>query len=355
MKKYLLMCLMIVFCLQNLASPVSANTSINSEEKAKQAEIDELFTRLNEIVSEQKHLEHLATLTNAHATLTTSEIQTKLTNYQEKTTSIENQIESLGVQKLDPKNKDDMDILNEMFSAQTLDEQNNTLAVPSPPDLSAVASVFTLYRYQGTYEYSGTTYDYSYIRVVDNKGYNRLYSFNEFDAAPKNATQSTIQAVMRYTFGFAFGQLLGTHPVGIAADWTMNAAISGMKAYDTTKITSTSDAFYRIFASSTTSMTYYWIYHSNAWKFMGSDATFAFTKSDFAAFNYQGQPKHISQTQPTWSSSSGYTWYKYIENFHANKWNSNYEQINKLGSFTIKGYQTSVIYTPKFVNYPGYL
>lgn len=128
-----------------------------------------------------------------------------------------------------------------------------------------------------------------------------------------------------------------------------------MKGYNSSLITSTNQPFYRIYANATTEMTYYWIYNSNQWKFMGSGATFSFVRSDMIAFNYQGQPKQETSTQPAWSSSSGGVWYDYVENFHNFRHITNYEQINRIGSFVIKGYTTNFTFTPKFATYPSQL
>jgi len=358
LKKAFLIFLLVGICFTTFVSPVGASKgeTINSTEMSKQAQIDELFTRLNEVVSEQKHLEKLTTIIPKN-TPNNTQITSKIKELKEKKAKIENQIINLGVKKLDPNNNADMELLHELSTSTVQQGGDFTTfsTVPPPPDLESIANLYSLYRYQGTYTYDNVTYNYSYIRVVDNKGYNGLYKFNEYNAAPANATQSTIQAVLGYTFKYVFSNLLSRTPLGLVADWTMGAAIEGMDAYNTTLITSTSDPFYRIFASSTTQMTYYWIYYNNEWKMMGSDGTFSFTRTDFAAFNYQGQPKHLSDTQPTWSSSSGYSWWQYVENFHNNRSNPYYTQHHYFGSFNLSFYQATVTYTPVYYSSPGSL
>lgn len=356
LKKILIFCLIVGFCSTTLSYPIYAQQDANYSEKVKQAKIDELFINMNETLSERKSLEQVAARISS-IDLTdnlSSQVNKDIAKYIDKETVLENEILSLGLKKIDPNNVSDMEQLRELFNSAS--NQNEKLAsVPSPPDLAAIASVYTLYRYQGTYTYQGTTYNYSYIRVVDNKGYNKLYKLQIFDAAPKNATQAVIRSVLGYTFNYVFSSLLTRNPIGVAADWTMGAVLAGLNSYNTSLITGTNESLYRININSVTLMTYYWIHYNNDWKFMGSDGDFTVTHTDYSAFNYNGSPVQLYTNPPrTWTSTNSHIWFNYVENFHNNRHLlPYYQQINPIGSFQVKGFNSTVTFTPVFAPMPN--
>jgi len=359
-RKYVTFVLSLLVCLSLLAPNVSASIDPNFAEKRKQEQLDNLFTRLNESITSRKMLEHLAEKTksqsvviNSGEKITVNTFRSEISKLEELESDIENEILKLGVKKIDPQNKADLALVTELLNSSPRPNYVQS-SIPDPPDLSAVASLYTLYHYRGTYTYQGVTYDYAYIRVIDNKGYNKLYKLQIFNALPSNATNAMILGFLQHQFSYVFSTLLSSVPYGIAVDWTISSAIATMSNYNTSLMTGTSDPFYWIVVNSTTEMTYYWIYTGTSWKLLGSDGKFSLTKGDYAAFNYQGQPKQEPAIQPTWTSTSGYPWYKYIENYH---YNPTFEQINYLGSFNIKSKHTSfnVNYSPVFIHYPGYL
>jgi hypothetical protein len=316
----------------------------------KQDQIDTLFTEINKLASNEK--------TNNY--LESSGIATQMVDFNWETSKIELQLAKLGVNKIDPNDAADMLILEELFH----DEKNKSIynknsiqnTVPNPPDLSAIASLYTLYHYKGTYTVSGTTYDYAYIRVVDNKGYNKLYKNYEFDAAPRNATLSVAQAVLSHTFKYVFSTLISKTPVGIVIDWFMSTVFAGLSAYNAAFISGGDKPLYRINGHHTSSLTYYYIYHNNSWKLMGTGGEFTFERLGLAMFNYNGNPASDYATKQEWTSRTQLVWYDYVTAFHNNRHIPNYHNIQSFGSFKISGYNnTSFTITPVYINLPGYL
>ncbi|GIP17861.1 hypothetical protein J40TS1_35030 [Paenibacillus montaniterrae] len=353
MKKIIVLVLLVG--LFSSAYPVQANSfKLEDIEIRKQEKIDKVFTEMNRIVNTQNHMKYLNSL-GINTQMKSSSYANEVTNILQ----LEQQLSNLGVRKIDPNNQSDMLLLKELFADQekgTISTNNSTAKIPDPPNLSAIASIYTLYHYKGTYTVDNTTYDYAYIRVVDNKGYNKLYIRNEFDAAPRNATQSVIRAVLSHTFKYSFSSLLSKKPIGVAIDWTMGAVIAGLGAYNSSNIYSGNEPLYRIYSSSTSSLTYYYIYHNNSWKLMGTGGEFNYSRGGIAQFNYNGQAKTEYATLQEWTSSTDGVWYDYVTSFHNNRHISNYHRIESFGSLKITGYNgAQFTHTPVFVNLPGYL
>lgn len=355
-KKSLIICLLLGFCLTTIVSPISAEQlDINSIEKSKQETIDELFNNLNEVVNEQKFLNHLVSSKSDNSSDDLNSILNfRANSLKAREALIDDQILNLGVKKLDPNSSSDMELLSDLMKSQIQQERLdvNISSIPDPPDLAALASLYTLYHYQGTYTYQGVTYDYAYIRVVDNKGYNKLYLLNQFLAAPANTSQNVILSILAHTFKYSFSALLNSTPAGMITDWTMGAVLTILNNKNTNLLYSTSDPFYSITINSTTSMTYYWIYHNNDWRFNGSGGSFNLVRKDATAFNYQGQAYQDSVIQPSWNSNSSQLWYDYVENFHHYGHLPNYVQINNIGSIIINGDGQNFTYSPKFAPRP---
>lgn len=121
-------------------------------------------------------------------------------------------------------------------------------------------------------------------------------------------------------------------------------------------IASSSEALYRIFCSSKTEMVYHYFYNSPSWKLVGTSSTVAFMKTDFFAGSVNGKLVHSTNGPISWSSRSGGIWYNYVEAYvDAKSNNPNFHKIDRLGTFTIRGFNQTFQYAPRFFDYPGYI
>lgn len=243
--------------------------SSNSEELElqKQEEIDGIFREINQIALEKAHAEFLDSFdlykdsdekTNLNNRISGKE-RVKLLEEREKELNLD--LDKLNVRKIDTDDENDMAILSELSEA-SINSDQTLLSNPTDtaPDLKALATAFTLYTYDGTYNYKGATHTYRYIRVIDNKGHGTLVLNNEYDAVQKNIAQSVMSSVLSYNFGFAFSAFLGTVPVyGLIADYTLGTIFSVLDGVSNASsvVASGSESLYRIFMSSQTEMCYH--------------------------------------------------------------------------------------------------
>ncbi len=220
------------------------------------------------------------------------------------------------------------------------------------PDLSTLTNVYTLYIYDGSYNYNGNTYSYRYIKVIDDKGYNGLTQDQEFDAISKYSSHY-LEEILKYNFGYIFSTLLSKTPIGVLTDWTLGNIFSVLRGRpDSAVVTSTKDGIYKITHTSVTSMTYYWIYN-NSWRYIGAEAHCDVARTDFWAGNIGGVPTHESK-ESQWSTHTDGIWYNYLEDYiNVMSWNPSFCNIKRLGSFSIKGENNSVTFTPRFAARPN--
>lgn len=67
---------------------------------------------------------------------------------------------------------------------------------------------------------------------------------------------------------------------------------------------------------SVTAMTYFYIKVNDTWYQCGSNAgDISFARTDSFSANINGQAYADSQNYPNWNSSTGHSWYWYLENF----------------------------------------
>lgn len=354
LKKRILITMLVILFISTVTPVQAKSNSMNATEIRKQEQIDTLFTEINSQISSEKNIQYLKSMGIDVNMDENVDIKSDISQ-------IELQLSKLGVKKIDPNNPSDMLLLKELLindGEQYIESSNDNQlsSIPDPPDLNAFASVYSLYHYSGSYTVGDTTYNYSYIRVIDDKGYDKLYKNAEFDAAPKNASQSVVQAVLAYTFSYAFSTLISNNPIGIAVNWLLGAVFSGLDAYNSANIAGGSDPMYRVFGHSVTSHTYYYIYHINSWKFMGTSGEFSFERSGIMLFNYNGQPKTEYATIQNWTSRTPWVWHNFVTAFHNSVNKNNFRVIQEFGSFKINGYNnTSFTFTPVHVSLPGYL
>lgn len=192
---------------------------------------------------------------------------------------------------------------------------------------------------------------YRYIKVIDNKGYNRLTHIQELDAIASLSYAQLGSSILSYNFGYGFSLLLGSTPVGLLTDWTLGNIFNVLNNLPTAQISSSGEAIYRIFHTGVTSMTYYYLYN-NGWKLIGVGASVDIVRDDYFAGNVNGSPKTDFHSVSFRTSTSG-IWRDYVDAYLNNMASyPSYCQVNEIGSFTIRGYSNTLNYTPAYARNP---
>lgn len=342
-------CLLFTFTSQGA---YTASAYSEKLESLKQEEIERIFREINQISLRKAHSKYLESLDLYQYSEQIKENEKLL---EERENELISSLANLNVRKIDPNNKNDVAILSELSKASIESDHINPLSSPidTAPDLAALANAFTLYIYDGTRYYKGATHTYRYIRVIDNKGHGALVLNNEYDAVPKSIPGSIMASVLSYNFGYGFSSFLGSIPVfGFLIDWSLGNIFSVLDGITdaSSVIASSSESLYRIFISSQTEMVYHYYYDQPTWKISGTSSTCDFLQTDFFAGSVNGILKHDSATQ-SWSSRSGGLFNNYVESFADAK----YHRIDRLGSFTVRGFNRTFQFTPKFYDLPGYI
>ena len=97
-------------------------------------------------------------------------------------------------------------------------------------------------------------------------------------------------------------------------------------------------------------MVYHYYYDAPSWKISGTSSNCEFLQTDLFVGSVYGTLTH-EYSNRSWSSRSGGYWYNYVESFA----NTKYHRIDKLGSITIRGFNKTFKFTPKFYDLPGYI
>lgn len=319
------------FCIPAYASENSINF-----EKAKQEQIDALFTELNNLALEKKMQNELHTETYSTASLS------KISSME---TQIEKELEDLGVNKIDPSNEEDISRLATIVNS-------TSHSMRSTFDFSMLANVYSIYDYDGTYTINGTSYEYQYYRVIDNKGYVDTTLTTAELIVPVAKVHTTIGALLDYNFSYGFSSFLGLLPYGNIADWFLGNIFTALDSYSANSpvVYNNNTGIYSINMISVTAMTYYYIKVNGLWYQCGSRAgDVSFGRVDSISANINGQPYTDAKTYPNWRSSTGHSWYWYLENFVATAW----PRHDELGSIDVYRDSTKVhTFTPAFISNP---
>lgn len=358
--KKIMSALLAVTMLFALSCPTYA-IGVDGWNSGKEDRIDEIFGELNELANEVNMSSIANSITYdvfpSEERHDVSLSEERLSYIRDRKADLDNQLESLGVHKIDPDCKEDLEHLGEVMlhaiDASSLNYGPYAAAIEDPPNLEVLSRKYSLYQYDDSI-YTDKIYKCSYIVVVDDKGYNGLTT----------AEQSTVLCgeksiklsdLANYNFSFGFSQFLGSIPYGWAIDWAIGSVFTALKSYNSSSIvTRTNKDIYTTVIGSTTQMTYYYIYDTgySSWVLCGSRASkLTLSRSDLFAGNVGGEFISLSEDFPA-SSSTGESAKWYFLQYAENNRQSNHHSP---GSFTVNGMNGSKKFTPVYYSSPSSL
>ena len=340
------------------AAPVDDNIR-NRKEKVKQERVGEIMNELNRMAAEDKY--DMIKLANGKA-LDVKDV-TRSKERHEKKSNYVAELESLGVHKIDPENAEDMAMLAEMqeemvFESEASESAAVTFALSSEydtaPDFAMIANVYSLYIYNGTYKYNGTPYYYRYIRVVDDKGYDGLYYYQQNNLVP-NVGGAVVDAIFSYNFGYGTSSLISKIPkFGVVLDWTLGNIFDAVAAANNAHIIyTTNKPLYKVEHASVTAMTYYFFYNGG-WRHIGTSGNATVVRNDSFAGNIAGTPV-IDNNTATLELRSNMIWYDFVSNYaQVMATRPNDCHIEEIGGLEIKAYNNKTYYFyPVFADLPN--
>ena len=355
MKKLVAAILSCIMLTTNCVNVYAAEQNDNWIEIKKQEEIDVLIDEINEIALQEK-------IRNSELH-TTTDLMSKSRNeeeskYKESKENCDALLEQMGVNKIDPLDKNDMKILEDMqkdFAKSTGNcvTMRTNDALDSAPDFSMLANIYTLYIYNGIYKYNNTDYNYRYIKVVDDKGYNGLYYYQDNDLAV-NIPYTVIESVLSYNFGYGVSYLIGKLKYGTVIDWTLGMIFDSVAAVeDAMTISCGSKPLYGVRHASVTSMTYYFFYNEG-WHHIGTGGTAEIVREDYLYANINGSPV-LDENEERFTIKSEWIWHDYVEQYaKAMSYMPEYCAINRIGELQIKGYNGRKYYfAPVYAELPS--
>lgn len=362
-----LMCALLCFSLLVSTNTVFATEKINigdsivnDSEKDAQEEIDDIFGQLNNLATEKRAEECLAT--NCDTTIN-EKLSVTIARIASQEQQLNNRLEELGVRKIDPNSKEDMEHLEDVVLSAWKNDMGmgKASSIPAPPDLNSLADCYSLYQYTGTTTVDGVSYNYSYIRVTDNKGYSRspLTSSKSIELVEKKSM--LLSDLLSYNFSFGFSAFLGSIPYGWAVDWGIGNVTTVFNSIaKNSPITYVGNSnIYQMAMLSVTQMQYCYVcMPSGYWMLCGVNAPYVgFTRSEQLVANVNGRPYSDSKNYPTASSSTGISAISYVSNYVRGGLNST--RIDSIGSFTVisklGNKKTSTSFAPGFCSYPLHL
>ena len=316
-----------------------------------QKEIDAIFTELNEMAAEERMA---ALLAEESREIEENVVAIKAQNDHRKQ-DLENRLESLGVNTIDPNNPDDMASLEEVM----LGNGNTSVkSIPDPPNLENLVDCYTLRQYTSSVTVDGTSYKYSYIYVTDDLGYSDSPLTHSKSANKLIGKESTLLSdILDFQFSFGFSSYLGVIPYGWVADWFIGTVFTVLESYNENSIISYegNDNIYSMTMISVTEMMYIYVYLPDVgeWMLCGTRApNISYARGEYLAANVDGNAVVDVKKYPTVSSSTGSAASTYVRNYI----NDRYHKIDYIGSFTVNTYDDETIrFTPGFAQYPGYL
>lgn len=257
----------------------------NNTENANQSKIEKIFTNLNELALNMKKLDLFNKQTiNNNSLKIIQEIKKEQND-------LEKMLEKLGIHKLDPNNINDINSLSEIINSSV--GSNDQMAPMALFDFSILVNVYSIYEYTGTYVISGVSYDYKYVRVVDNKGYVDTKLTKAQLITLVGQVNTTVSNLLSYNFSYGFSSFLGILPYGWAADWILGNIFTALNSYNGSSpvVYNNSNGIYCINMISITDMTYYYIKVSGLWYNCGSRASnIGLARADSFTANISGTP-----------------------------------------------------------------
>ena len=350
MKKILFKVVCFVLGIALLAPSVFADTSIPEGSLAdttgdpNQEAIDALFTELNELALE-KHL--LSTDMECKSSTDSKQAAIRMDVINNYESELDAQLEQLGVHKIDPNNAADIAQLEEIMMDTMM--AGSTRSVSNPPDLSDFANVYSLHQYNRTTTINGVTYNYSYIYVTDNKGYNGPLTVSKMAYGLLDYSPKVLSDLLDYSFSFGVSEGIGQLPYGWVANFTLGGLFTGLNsAYGGAIVTAGDEG--NIFTTtmmSVTQMMYCYVYYpQSGWMLCGVKApNVSFTRSDVFIANINGRPENETKEYPTSSYEDSTSPVNFVKNYVT----GNGVWVRRYGCIEI---ETPEIGTLKF--YPGF-
>lgn len=354
--------LMISMMVSSTVTAYAAPGSTMSPDKAemeKQEQIDRLLEELNRLNAEKAYdsytvKEAVQAEESADAEGLAAGAGIWEDSYAIEEKEYEAKLEKLGVHKVEPSNPEDMAMLEAMRKDMASGDDGISATASggvydTAPDFNMIANVYTLYIYDGTYE----GYNYRYIKVRDNKGYNGLHYYQDNNLAT-NIGASTVSSVLNYNFGYAVSSLLGLLPYGMVLDWTLGNIFTALSGVNASVVSSGQGTFYGVRHNGVTEMTYYFFYN-DGWRHIGTNGTATVIREDYFYGNVNGMP--VSETPKTTFTIKGShnIWHDYVKNYaEVMSGRPNYCDIDNFGKLTIKGYNNkNYYYAPVFAEMPN--
>ena len=317
------------------------------EEDIKQNEIDEIFTELNQMAMAEQFGEFLDVDRNTSLALTKDTRRTEL----------DARLEELGVNKIDPNNEEEMAFFLEVVGGSTEESAESASNVPPPPDLAALANCYSLYQYEGTYNVDGTTYPFSYIRVVDDKGYagtQLTQGKNEAHPIETNWISQTgsilVRDLLNYNFSFGLSAFLGSFANGWAVDWTIGTLSTVFGSISNPNTTYATNALYTATWFSITQMTYYYVY-DGGWNLAGSKASnveIGRSEALFANVGGDVESDTIDYPEKNFRANGAWSWNEYVQAYVR----TGTVRYDSLGTLTMNGLGSTTTFTPCFAPTP---
>ncbi len=324
---------------------------IESEEiqeiTTRQQEIDSILTELNEMAAEERMTELLCK--DAIASLEKYDAVKEKNSLRKR--YLEDKLEKLGINTIDPDNPDDMQALAEVMLGNRETVVEN---IPDPPDLSTFANCYTLQQFNGSVDVDGTSYQYSCIYVTDNKGYSNGPLTQSQTVNVLIGKESTfLSNILEYNFSFGLSSYLGVFPNGWFADWTIGTVCAVLESFgDRAIISYRGDSnIYNMSMLSVTQMMYTYVYWPDVgWCLCGSKASnISYARAEYVIANVEGTVVSEPISYPEKSSYTGSVGYVYARNYI----NNGIHVIDSIGSFTVNTYNgAKVRFVPGFAGYP---
>lgn len=354
-----------------LSMVISGNTSIFAvtsvsdnlfeiRENVKQEQIDSIFNELNKLAAERANTEYLLSngidvysLKDQEATV---DVKKKEELQRERKNELEDELAELGVRKIDASKIEDIRLLNEMECSMHEAVLNRSEGYSLAPDLSAIANMYTLYIYDGTRKYNGVTYNYRYIKVIDDKEYGGLTKIEEADPIKTVPSGTLVGDLVKYNLNYIFSEVLDF--VGAAVvDWIIGNAFTALNHTPSGVITTTGKSLYRVIHTSVTSMTYYFI-ENDSWRLIGVGASAQTIRSEHISMNVNGSPYVETHTEQFTAKTPG-IWYDYLDYYFNNmSWNPSACLVNEIGNFKFvakdkNGLVLGIVnFAPAYARYP---
>lgn len=336
-------------CIVRASSPFDTSCDIQHSQtdaiNVKNNEIELIFRELNELA-----------LLSAQGAFLQDDLDDELdlAKIESRVSDLELRLEQLNVHKINPDNENDMRllsgiVLNDEYNAQKSSASN----IPSPPELSAIANYYSIYHQNGTYKVNGTSYNYSFIRVVDNKGYNTPLTCSKV-CILTGKTNSTLSNLLKTQFSLGLSAYLGTTSNGWVIDWTLSSIFSVLNSYSSSSGVTYINGrnIYQTLITSVTQMLYCYVYSpSSGWQLCGvKSPQISYARSDTFAGNIGGKAVVDSYTYPSFTSSTGIAPTSYVSNYITN----GVVRVDYAGSFRVNGLGgLTTTFTPGF--YRNYL